>query len=84
MRCPKDVAWLKGVLRARHLKAYRSDVSVKDLKNRKVANEVTDWCISDGWVDRFKLWCVTEQRYVPHVCLQKNVCLRSTPSENAN
>ena len=37
------------------------NISVTDPKQRKPANEVTDWCEGEG----FKLWSTSEHRYVP-------------------
>ncbi len=60
-RCPADAQWLKDVLQANGLKAYKPSISVTDPKQRRPANEVRDYCSGDN----FKLWSVNERRYVP-------------------
>ena len=60
-RCSEDMAWLATALSARGIKAYLPSISVSDPKNRKPANEVTDWCAGEG----FKLWSTKEHRFVP-------------------
>ena len=60
-RCTEDHAWLQSALAQRGVKAYLPNISVTDPKQRKPANEVTDWCEGEG----FKLWSTSEHRYVP-------------------
>lgn len=78
LRCPADYSWLQQQLATRNLKAYKADISVHDPKQRKVANEVSDWCAGDA----YKLWSTTENRYVPFLNIDGRR-LRSVPTKNA-
>ena len=60
LRCSDDHRWLHDALAQRGLKAYLPSISVTDPKNRKPANEVSDWCKNEG----FKLWSTTDNKYV--------------------
>jgi len=43
LRCPTDHMWLLGVLKQNGLVAYNPTISVTDPKQRRLANEVSDW-----------------------------------------
>ena len=57
-RCSEDHAKLAEMLAARDVKAYLPNVSVNDPKQRKPANEVSDWCAGEG----MKLWSTKDHR----------------------
>lgn len=44
LRCPHEHAWLQATLERQGLKAYSRGFSVTDPKQRRVQNEVRDWC----------------------------------------
>lgn len=81
VRCPEDMRWLRRHLDQHRLKAYVPSVSVKDPKNRRPANEVVDWCASDGYDRVFKLWSTTQNAFVPEVRFTNNARLRSFSTE---
>ena len=60
------------------LRAYKGDVSVSDPKQRRPANEVSNWCTSDA----LKLWSVSENKYVPGLASDEagRPALRSLPT----
>ena len=78
MRCTEDHVWLQSALAQRGVKAYLPTISVNDPKQRRPANELTDWCSGDG----FKLWSTTEHRYVPSLVVAGNR-LNSMPTGQA-
>ena len=69
LRCPEDMLWLREMLQKENLKAYNSSISVSDPKNRKSANEVIDWCKTDGF--NFKLWSISKNKFVKEVVFEK-------------
>ena len=78
MRCTADHVWLQSALAQRGVKAYLPSISVNDPKQRRPANELTDWC----WGDGFKLWSTTEHRYVPSLVVGGSR-LQSMPTGNS-
>jgi len=79
--CADDMKWLQGVLMSRGLKAYRADISVRDPKQRRPSNEVTDWCKGAP----LKLWNTNTREYMPSVEVQypasmARVLLKSVPT----
>jgi len=60
LRCPHEHAWLQATLERQGLKAYSRGFSVTDPKQRRVQNEVRDWCRGD----EYTLWSRRECRYL--------------------
>ena len=55
VRCPEDMMWLQEYLQKKHLKAYRVNISIDDVKKRTKENEISDWCNGDSlriWRDK--------------------------------
>tara|TARA_B100000945_G_scaffold318477_1_gene323398 strand:+ start:568 stop:798 length:231 start_codon:yes stop_codon:yes gene_type:complete len=75
MRCPEDMRWLHKVLITNNYKAYIPSISVKDPKNRKKANEISDWCKGEG----LKLWSDKKNQFIPNTVLEGKI-LHSTPT----
>ena len=65
MRCSEDMAWLANALASKGIKAYNPSISVNDPKNRRPANEISDWCKGEG----FKLWDTQSHKYLPNLSL---------------
>ena len=74
-RCSADHRWLQEELTSKGIKAYIPSVSVNDPKQRKPANEISDWCKGDD----FKLWSTRDHAYVPSLVVG-NRRLQSMPT----
>ena len=83
IRCPDDMIWLKTQLMKNGLKAYIPTISVHDPKNRKLSNEVKDWCYRDGLHYSFKLWSTETNTFVPELYFSRNERIKSCHTENA-
>ncbi|KAL1522024.1 hypothetical protein AB1Y20_021669 [Prymnesium parvum] len=79
-QCPSETVWLKQTLQAHGLRAYQAHIAVNDPKQRRKANEISDWC----QLDPMKLWSEKTKQYVPMLEVgQGRPPLRSVPIGNA-
>ena len=58
---------LSQPVQANGLRAYKGDVSVSDPKQRRPANEVSNWCTGDA----LKLWSIADNKYVPGLAIDE-------------